>query len=136
MAEALQGRDPLGASQHHGWREPDNHDGAFHGGHRFACFRPRPRRAGAPWHQQSRTRNRARRGLWDRSSCDRIRSSEQGIDGAGKRNASVTRSWPLSADPAISIRNLYKIFGFDPQSMLAKVKAGMSKAELLAKHGH
>ena len=42
----------------------------------------------------------------------------------------------MSADPAISIRNLYKIFGFDPQSMLAKVKAGMSKAELLAKHGH
>jgi glycine betaine/proline transport system ATP-binding protein len=38
--------------------------------------------------------------------------------------------------PKISIRNLYKIFGADPQAMVPKVKAGMGKAELLKDHGH
>ncbi|WP_394171323.1 glycine betaine/L-proline ABC transporter ATP-binding protein [Saccharospirillum alexandrii] len=36
----------------------------------------------------------------------------------------------------ISIRELYKIFGDDPQKALEHVKAGMSKAELLEEHGH
>ncbi|MEZ5906116.1 MAG: ATP-binding cassette domain-containing protein [Geminicoccaceae bacterium] len=37
------------------------------------------------------------------------------------------------SDPGlVSIRNLYKIFGDDPASVLAYAQAGMSKAELLA----
>ncbi|WP_127558534.1 quaternary amine ABC transporter ATP-binding protein [Saccharospirillum alexandrii] len=36
----------------------------------------------------------------------------------------------------ISIRELYKIFGDDPQKALEHVKAGMSKSELLEEHGH
>ncbi|HRY25105.1 MAG TPA: betaine/proline/choline family ABC transporter ATP-binding protein [Geminicoccaceae bacterium] len=40
------------------------------------------------------------------------------------------------SDPKVSIRNLYKIFGDDPASVLAYAQAGMSKAELLAEHSH
>jgi len=36
----------------------------------------------------------------------------------------------------ISIRDLYKIFGADPQGALAHVREGMGKAELLEEHGH
>ena len=36
----------------------------------------------------------------------------------------------------IVIRNLYKIFGSDPQKALAYIHAGMSKSELLEKHNH
>ncbi|SEP22833.1 glycine betaine/proline transport system ATP-binding protein [Salinihabitans flavidus] len=36
----------------------------------------------------------------------------------------------------IAIRNLYKIFGADPESVLGYVRDGMSKAELLEKHNH
>ena len=36
----------------------------------------------------------------------------------------------------ISIRNLYKIFGSDPQRALEHVRAGMGKPELMEKHGH
>lgn len=39
-------------------------------------------------------------------------------------------------DMKIKIENLYKIFGSHPQSMLEKVKNGMSKQDLLEKHGH
>ncbi|SLN31864.1 Glycine betaine/L-proline transport ATP-binding protein ProV [Roseivivax jejudonensis] len=40
------------------------------------------------------------------------------------------------ADPKISIRNLYKIFGDDPQAALTHAKAGMHKDELLEAHRH
>ncbi|ETW13783.1 glycine betaine/proline ABC transporter ATP-binding protein [Roseivivax marinus] len=40
------------------------------------------------------------------------------------------------ADPKISIRNLYKIFGEDPKGALTHAKAGMHKAELLDQHRH
>ena len=40
------------------------------------------------------------------------------------------------AEIKISIENLYKIFGPRPQSVLAAVQQGMSKQELLEKHGH
>ncbi|WP_418594815.1 quaternary amine ABC transporter ATP-binding protein [Ponticoccus sp. (in: a-proteobacteria)] len=40
------------------------------------------------------------------------------------------------ADPKISIRNLYKIFGKDPQGALVRAKAGMGKQELLEQHRH
>ncbi|MBP0615656.1 quaternary amine ABC transporter ATP-binding protein [Jiella mangrovi] len=40
------------------------------------------------------------------------------------------------AEPAIKIRNLYKIFGQRDREMVEKVKAGMSKTDLLAEHGH
>ena len=40
------------------------------------------------------------------------------------------------AETKISIENLYKIFGPRPQSVLAAVQQGMSKQELLEKHGH
>ncbi|MDZ4095919.1 MAG: ATP-binding cassette domain-containing protein [Paracoccaceae bacterium] len=36
----------------------------------------------------------------------------------------------------ISIRHLYKIFGADPDTALKKVLNGVSKADLLARHGH
>ncbi|MEX1215947.1 glycine betaine/L-proline ABC transporter ATP-binding protein [Saccharospirillum sp.] len=36
----------------------------------------------------------------------------------------------------ISIRELYKVFGDDPQSALERVKEGMNKADLLEQHGH
>ncbi|WP_420962816.1 quaternary amine ABC transporter ATP-binding protein [Brucella sp. IR073] len=36
----------------------------------------------------------------------------------------------------ITIRNLYKIFGPNPKAHIDAVKAGMSKAELNARHGH
>jgi len=36
----------------------------------------------------------------------------------------------------LSIRNLFKIFGADPQRALAKVRAGVDKPTLLAEHGH
>ena len=37
---------------------------------------------------------------------------------------------------SVSIRNLYKIFGPDPKAALARVKDGMTKAELMAEHRH
>ncbi|MCC2098528.1 MAG: ATP-binding cassette domain-containing protein, partial [Hyphomicrobiales bacterium] len=37
---------------------------------------------------------------------------------------------------SISIRNLYKIFGTDPESALKHVRNGMGKAELMEKHRH
>ena len=40
------------------------------------------------------------------------------------------------ADMKIQIKNLYKIFGTSPKSVLKHVQDGMSKAELLEKHGH
>src|SRR6056297_526331 len=36
----------------------------------------------------------------------------------------------------IAIRDLYKIFGPDPDSALAAVRQGTSKNDLLDKHGH
>ncbi len=36
----------------------------------------------------------------------------------------------------VSIRNLYKIFGSDPQAMLPLVKDGLSKTDLLEQHNH
>lgn len=40
------------------------------------------------------------------------------------------------ADMKIQIKNLYKIFGARPKSVLKHVQDGMSKTELLEKHGH
>ena len=42
----------------------------------------------------------------------------------------------MSDDIKISVRNLYKIFGDDPQAALQKVHAGMGKAELQSETGH
>ena len=39
-------------------------------------------------------------------------------------------------DTKVIIRNLYKIFGSSPSSMVERVENGMSKKELLDKHGH
>ncbi len=41
-----------------------------------------------------------------------------------------------SAKTKVIIRNLYKIFGADPQSVLEKAQSGISKVDLLEKHGH
>ena len=38
--------------------------------------------------------------------------------------------------PKIELRNLYKVFGPDPEAALKKVKGGMGKEELLAQTGH
>ncbi len=38
--------------------------------------------------------------------------------------------------PKVAIRNLYKIFGAQPEAMVALAKAGMGKPEMLAKHQH
>ena len=40
------------------------------------------------------------------------------------------------SDIKVSIKNLYKIFGSNPKSVLGEAQAGMSKADLLEKHGH
>lgn len=40
------------------------------------------------------------------------------------------------SDPKIAIRNLYKIFGPRDREMVAKIKAGMGKTELLEEHAH
>ncbi|WP_226782648.1 quaternary amine ABC transporter ATP-binding protein [Oceaniglobus trochenteri] len=42
----------------------------------------------------------------------------------------------MTNDIKISIRNLYKIFGDDPQNALEHVRQGMGKTELLAQHNH
>lgn len=42
----------------------------------------------------------------------------------------------MSQTPSISIRNLYKIFGTDPESALKRVREGMSKTELMDSHRH
>ena len=39
-------------------------------------------------------------------------------------------------EPKISIKNLYKIFGSNPEAQVEKVISGISKQELLEKHGH
>jgi glycine betaine/proline transport system ATP-binding protein len=41
-----------------------------------------------------------------------------------------------NAGTSIEIRDLYKIFGPDPKAHVAAVRAGMSKEELSARHGH
>lgn len=38
--------------------------------------------------------------------------------------------------PKISVRNLYKIFGANPKAMVAKVKEGLTKHELLSRYDH
>ena len=42
----------------------------------------------------------------------------------------------MVSDIKVSIKNLYKIFGPNPASVLEKAKAGVSKADLLEQHGH
>ena len=42
----------------------------------------------------------------------------------------------MSEKIKVSIKNLYKIFGPDPEMALEHVRAGASKPELLEKHGH
>ena len=42
----------------------------------------------------------------------------------------------MVSDIKVSIKNLYKIFGSNPASVLEHAKKGMSKADLLEKHGH
>lgn len=42
----------------------------------------------------------------------------------------------VTAEPAIRIAGLYKIFGGQPAAMLPHVLAGMGKTELLERHGH
>jgi glycine betaine/proline transport system ATP-binding protein len=39
-------------------------------------------------------------------------------------------------DTKVAIRNLYKIFGSNPSAMVDRVEKGMSKKDLLEKHGH
>lgn len=42
----------------------------------------------------------------------------------------------MKDQPKISVRNLYKIFGSNPEAMVSKVRDGLGKGELLAQHGH
>ncbi len=42
----------------------------------------------------------------------------------------------MSGEPKVRIRNLYKIFGTDPASVLDQAKAGLGKTEMLEQHGH
>ncbi|MBK1636776.1 quaternary amine ABC transporter ATP-binding protein [Rhodovulum adriaticum] len=42
----------------------------------------------------------------------------------------------MSEDIKVSIRNLYKVFGAEPQAAMEHVRAGMDKADLLEEHGH
>ena len=40
------------------------------------------------------------------------------------------------ADTKIEIRNLFKVFGDDPDQAMTHVKNGFSKQDLLDQHGH
>ena len=40
------------------------------------------------------------------------------------------------SDTKVAIKDLYKIFGSNPSSMIGKVKDGISKSDLLEKYGH
>ncbi|MEM7296628.1 MAG: ATP-binding cassette domain-containing protein, partial [Pseudomonadota bacterium] len=40
------------------------------------------------------------------------------------------------SQPKIAIKSLYKIFGPRDSEMVSKVKAGLSKPDLLEQHGH
>ena len=40
------------------------------------------------------------------------------------------------SDTKVAIKDLYKIFGSNPSSMIDKVKDGISKSDLLEKYGH
>jgi len=42
----------------------------------------------------------------------------------------------VSDEPLIRIKNLYKVFGTDPQSVMPMVKGGRSKDDILAETGH
>ncbi|MEH6579467.1 MAG: glycine betaine/L-proline ABC transporter ATP-binding protein [Amphritea sp.] len=42
----------------------------------------------------------------------------------------------MTANIKVSIRNLYKIFGPNPESVLEQAKSGIGKTELLDQHGH
>lgn len=42
----------------------------------------------------------------------------------------------METKPKVVIRNLYKIFGANPQSILEKAQSGVGKVELLENHGH
>ncbi len=42
----------------------------------------------------------------------------------------------MVSDTKISIKNLYKIFGNNPEAQVEKVVSGLGKPELLEKHGH
>ncbi len=44
--------------------------------------------------------------------------------------------FPMTTNPKISVRGLYKIFGPAPREKLNFVRDGISKEELLEKHGH
>jgi glycine betaine/proline transport system ATP-binding protein len=52
---------------------------------------------------------------------------------AGSR---ASGSVPMTDGPRISVRDLYKIFGSDPESMVDLARQAMGKAEMLEKHGH
>ena len=39
-------------------------------------------------------------------------------------------------DTKIEIRNLYKVFGNNPEAAMKHVHAGISKQDLLDRHGH
>ena len=41
----------------------------------------------------------------------------------------------MTAKIKVSIKNLYKIFGPNPESVLEKAKSGVGKTELLDQHG-
>jgi|TARA_Y100000814_G_scaffold227216_1_gene171160 glycine betaine/proline transport system ATP-binding protein len=42
----------------------------------------------------------------------------------------------MMSDVKVAIKNLYKIFGNNPSTMIDKVKDGISKSDLLENHGH
>ncbi|HUS98270.1 MAG TPA: ATP-binding cassette domain-containing protein, partial [Hyphomicrobiaceae bacterium] len=58
------------------------------------------------------------------------------LTAAGQSNGAFRNGGPPNAQPKITVRSLYKIFGDDPQSVLPHVLEGMGKEELLEKHGH
>ena len=69
------------------------------------------------------------------------RNSAAGCKSIGKvgtvsDNNTATTAKDTALDIKVAIRNLYKIFGSSPSAMVEKVEKGMSKMELLDKHGH
>ena len=48
----------------------------------------------------------------------------------------MAKSADAGTGEGIEIRNLYKIFGSNPEAYVSAVREGMSKSELIQQHGH
>ena len=64
------------------------------------------------------------------------RAPSQAVPSHAVPSAATRAAAPDAPETKILIRDLYKIFGPDPQPMVPLVKEGVGKTELLREHGH